>query len=365
MTKNNAPQAEQEDDAFSDPDFLKFFNAMQANKAKAAAEAIRNDPSLTAGKNSVINIHKNQMNEESFLKELLLTNGNTLKLTSIALLLKHLSESHDVSNCIIAHDPKFIDKAKYTSPKLNEVINYALQKNNDLNIIYKASSNHNTLIAYRQVAEQKFFYIIDSLGDKGKDFDELQSAITKTINDSNHGANTYVIASTEQRQKDRYTCSVFVYKDLKLVLSNPDLLNKIVKLSGNLQSVKECQGFNYFNEFPAEMAKMIQSVSVIKSDGRDNVELMKTGVTLLAHILKGKDDYGVKSPLITKTGKDLFETVTIQNKLSTYFKEKYIQDTIPKMLKALEPSAVIEIFDQYNFDVVCAGSSESVQQDLS
>jgi len=41
MTKNNAPQAEQEDDAFSDPDFLKFFNAMQANKAKAAAEAIR------------------------------------------------------------------------------------------------------------------------------------------------------------------------------------------------------------------------------------------------------------------------------------------------------------------------------------
>ncbi len=352
MTKNNAPQAEK------DPEFLKFFEVMKANTAKAAAEAIRNDPSLTAGKNSLINIHKNQMNEASFLKELLLTNGNTLKLTSIALLLKHLGESHDVSNCIIAHDPKLMDKAKYASPKLNEVINYALQKDNDLNIIYKASSNHSTLIAYRQVADQKFFYVIDSLGDKSTGFNELQSTITNTINDSNHSANTYVIASTEQRQKDRDTCSVFVYKDLKLVLSNPDLLNKIAKLSVNLQSVKQCQNFNYFNKFPAEMSKMIQSVSVIKSDGRDNVELMKTGVTLLAHILKGKDDYGVKSPLITKTGEDSFETVTIQNKLSTYFKEKYIQDTFPKMLEALEPSEVIEAFDRYDFNIICAGSSE-------
>ena len=134
-------------------------------------------------------------------------------------------------------------------------------------ILYKDYTNHNSIIVYKEVEEKKYFIHIDSLGNKGKAFNNITDEITEILKESEHRDHTYFIVGNEktQRQKDLDTCSIFVYKDLKEILKNLELIDEIINSAkanmpeSTLLAVSESnEGYITFSKLPVVFQKMTQ-----------------------------------------------------------------------------------------------------------
>jgi hypothetical protein len=315
-----------------------------------AEESKKLDSSIKAGIEKLTQLNNEKIKDNECIENLVFyaneENLKFLKLPAMALLLKHLKD-HGINtdNCVIAHDPEYEDSSQYNLPNLHKVIKYAIKNNKDLNIIYKSYKGHDNLIIYRPEEDKKLFHIFDSTGDNGSSFVPFKHNLINTIKECKAENNTYVVLGSKVRQHENSNCSIFVYKDLKEILQNPELL-----ISQNLLPVAKQEMNSYV--FPSCMMKLTQSMTQIK--------LRKTDHTLLNYVEKGKNGYGVESPVFEINSKS---ELVKRNKISDYFKQKYIQKTLPEIIQNLCPEEMIDLLNKYDFNHIEPLGNEGVSNE--
>lgn len=298
-----------------------------------------------AGAKELLCGRKIDIENSNFIKGFTETTEGSLKLTVPVLLLKHLSDKHklDVSNCFLeqgqdelcfSSDPRKAPKIEI--PKIKEIINHCMSCKKDINIIFKdLSSKHYSLFIYRHQNTEEAFYLLDSIGENM----EVAFIVDCIKKHSSFSDKTYFITNSERTQFTTKNCSIFTYKNLKTILTNPEILEEIKDSVKNLSAHE----VNIFDKLPAKMMKLFQSLPRFpENDPRKN-EVIKEEKTLWECITTGKEGYGVKSFFMPENGR-------AQNKLADYLREKYLQKTIPTTIKEIgSTEEIAKLLDEHNF----------------
>lgn len=93
-------------------------------------------------------------------------------------------------------------------------------------LIHYHKDDHSGLIVYRHFEGKDYFLLFDSIASYlyGRLLDPLRAAASELgVTDT-----TIPLIVKENRQRDMKTCIVFMYKDLKLILKNPDITKQII-----------------------------------------------------------------------------------------------------------------------------------------
>lgn len=240
--------------------------------------------------------------------------------------------------------------------------------NNETYII-KYTGVHANLIVSKKIDDKYYIFCFDGTTTNAAThpLEAIYSEIIHTQEHANYGANIakniYLCIYSEARQGDPNSCSIFTYKDLKIILSNPDILTTIINENAdNLleMSLRKCNPtINELTHLPAQFLKITQLGVTGILDGTDTraydivSDKNETQLTLEQYILQQKtwtDNNGVYH--ITPVEIQNSKRTKIQNHKAQYFLNKYITDLTPNLMQQISEEEMPAI-GETSHDIDC------------